>query len=284
MEIEKKEISKDGSTKFLLKLFDGLSIEAVVLFDGKGRKTLCISTQVGCKMGCKFCRTASLGFSRNLTVGEILQQFMIAEAEVGRISNIVYMGMGEPLDNFEAMIQSLDILIDEKGFNLGKRKITISTCGLSDKILKLGHENSGVRLAISLNSAISANRLSIMPIEKKFNLDSLKESLLEYQKNCGGKRITLEYVMLDGENMSTADALAISEFANGLKVLINLIPLNGSPDIPYKVPSNKSCEQFERKISQFGLNVTRRYSKGSEISGACGQLAAKNISKAESNL
>lgn len=274
--IDCKIADGEGAVKYRILLHDELPVEAVVLVDGKGRRTACLSSQAGCKMGCRFCRTASLGFSRNLSCGEILEQVKWIESDSGTISNIVFMGMGEPLDNFDNLMQAISILTDEKGFGIGRRRITVSTCGLADEILKLAEAQSGVRLAISLNSAIPGKRLEIMPIERRFSLDVLKKSLIEYQRQCAGKRITLEYVMLGGKNLSRAHAEALIRFTKGLKVLVNLIPLNGSEDIPYAVPSGKECSRFEQQLTAGGLNVTRRMSKGGDIEGACGQLAAKD--------
>lgn len=267
-----------GVVKYRILLPEGDPIEAVVLVDGKGRRTACLSSQSGCRMGCTFCRTAKLGFGRNLTAGEILEQLKWIESDSGEISNIVFMGMGEPLDNIENVLKAVSIITDERGFGLGRRRITLSTCGIGDGIDLLGEASTGIRLALSLNNAINEEREEIMPITKRWSLIGLKASLLSYQQKCAGKRITLEYVMLEGQNMTKEHATAIAHFAKGLKVLINLIPLNGSPDLPFNVPSDKICQQFELWLSDMGLNVTRRYSKGGSIEGACGQLAGKTLS------
>ncbi len=270
---------EEGVVKYRIVLHSGEPIEAVVLVDRAGRRTACLSSQAGCKMGCRFCTTASLGFSRNLSVGEILEQLKWIESDSGAVQNIVFMGMGEPLDNLESVIGAISILTDERGFGLGRRRITLSTCGLADKILQLSEARLGVRLAVSLNSALSPQRKALMPIEGRFPLNHLKESLVAYQKACGNKRITLEYVMMKETNLSLQHAKALIDFAKGLKVLVNLIPLNRGDEIPFEVPTEGECAFFEKQLTQAGLNVTRRKSKGRSIRGACGQLAAQTDSR-----
>ncbi len=266
---------RTGATKYRFKLTDGHFVESVILVDSTGRQTACLSSQVGCKMGCTFCSTAQLGFKRNLTAGEILEQFKWLESDSGNISNIVFMGMGEPLDNLDNVLKAVSILTDEKGFAMGHRRITLSTCGLASALKKLAEAKTGIRLAVSLNNAIDSQREVVMPITKRYSLEELKNALIKYQQETGGKRITLEYVMLKDENMSERHAQAISDFVRGLKAMVNLIPLNAGNSIAHKTPTEAMCAAFERSLKSKRINVTRRYSKGGDIAGACGQLAGK---------
>lgn len=270
-------ISSDKSEKFLLKTSDNLLYE-MVLMPYESRSTLCISSQVGCKMGCHFCQTGKLGFKRNLSSGEILSQIILAnrrlkELDLGKITNIVFMGMGEPLDNYDNVVKACAIMIDPKAFALSPTKVTISTSGLIPEIRKLAKELP-VRLAISLHSADNEKRSKMMPINRKFNLEDLKQALLEYPapKRYG---ITFEYVMIEGVNDTLQDAKKLVHFLHGLKAKVNLIPINHFPGIAMNPSKAEKIRQFQAYLAERSIPAPVRYSRGQDISGGCGQLAAK---------
>lgn len=271
--VDKVVIDSDGSKKFRLKLHDGNFIESVLLVDKSKRKTLCLSSQVGCRMQCAFCRTGEMGFKRNLTTGEILEQLKWIEVSEGRVDNLVFMGMGEPLDNISNLLSTIALLVDERAFHLSHRRITVSTSGDLAGLRWLACSGNGIRLAVSLSSAIEEKRKTLMPITNRYPVKALQKTLQEYQKVSDDKRITLEYVLLEGVNMGEEDLQALIRFASPLKVLVNLIPYNPCPSLPFRRPSEKLCLQFKEALLKKGLNATLRYSKGKEILGACGQLA-----------
>jgi 23S rRNA (adenine2503-C2)-methyltransferase len=265
----------DGTVKFRFRLLDGETIESVILRDRRGRGTACLSTQVGCAMGCLFCRTGSLGFSRDLDAHEIVDQFLLLRScGPPDLSSVVFMGMGEPLANLDNLQRTVDVL-SYSGFS--PRRVTVSTCGLVEGIRSLGGRKLAVRLAISLISADSEVRTKLMPITRSNPLPRLRQALLDYQKDLG-KRITLEIVLMAGINDRPEDVEALVSFVQGrggkqpLKVLVNLIPWNPLPEFPYKRPEAKRVEWFEQRIRQAGIPVTTRISRGSAVCGACGQL------------
>jgi 23S rRNA (adenine2503-C2)-methyltransferase len=278
----------DGTVKFRFRLLDGETIESVILRDRRGRATACLSTQVGCAMGCLFCRTGSLGFTRDLDAHEIVDQFLLLRsfargyghpghldpAPTSDLSSVVFMGMGEPLANLDNLQRTVDVL-SYSGFS--PRRITVSTCGLVEGIRSLGERKLAVRLAISLISADSEVRTKLMPITRSNPLPRLRQALLDYQKDLG-KRITLEIVLMAGINDRPEDVEALVSFVQGrggqqpLKVLVNLIPWNPLPEFPYKRPEAKRIEWFEQRVQQAGIPVTTRISRGSAVCGACGQL------------
>jgi 23S rRNA (adenine2503-C2)-methyltransferase len=265
----------DGTVKFRFRLLDGETIESVILRDRRGRGTACLSTQVGCAMGCLFCRTGSLGFSRDLDAHEIVDQFLLLRScGPADLSSVVFMGMGEPLANLDNLQRTVDVL-SYSGFS--PRRVTVSTCGLVEGIRSLGGRKLAVRLAISLISADSEVRTKLMPITRSNPLPRLRQALLDYQKDLG-KRITLEIVLMAGINDRPEDVEALVSFVQGrggkqpLKVLVNLIPWNPLPEFPYKRPEAKRVEWFEQRIRQAGIPVTTRISRGSAVCGACGQL------------
>jgi 23S rRNA (adenine2503-C2)-methyltransferase len=295
---EKRLGDEEGTVKFRFRLGDGKSIESVILRDRRGRATACLSTQVGCAMGCLFCRTGSLGFGRDLSAHEIADQFLLLRAfqrssappaggqeasdlpgnrdtaPLSDISSVVFMGMGEPLANLDNLRKAMEVLACS-GFS--QRRITVSTCGLVEGIHALAAHELNVRLAISLISADSEVRTRLMPINRSNPLPRLREALLDYQKTLG-KRVTLEIVLMAGINDRSGDVEALVRFVRGrdgrqpLKVLINLISWNSIPDFPYKRPEQGRIEWFERRIRQAGIPVTTRISRGSAVCGACGQL------------
>lgn len=271
--IAQRLTDSDGTLKLQLSLQDEARIETVLLSDDRGRKTACLSTQVGCPAACVFCKTGSLGFSRNLSSPEIVEQFLRLSA-VADIANIVIMGMGEPLLNLNALLDALAVLIGDLG--ISRRRITISTSGIVEGIHALAARGLGTRLACSLTSADPALRERLMPIARANPLPRLHDALACYQQK-QGHRITLEAVLLGKLNTRERDADALSAFARGLDVAINLIPWNPIPGLcfegrPLCKPSRREVEVFSALLEQRGFSVTRRFRKGAGIAGACGQL------------
>ncbi len=271
-EISTESAGSDGTVKITVKLYDGYFIEAVLLEDETGRKTACLSSQAGCAMGCKFCRTGTMGLKRNLTAGEIVEQFLLLQNKYGRISNIVFMGMGEPFENIDKLRKSLEIFHHKDGQNIGLRKITVSTCGIIDGINSFTEEGPAVRLAVSLVSADQETRSRIMPITKSNPLTDLKKSLKRYQE-ATKKRFTLEYVLLGGINDSIKDAEKVRHFIGNMKAAVNVIPWNPAEGLPFEEPSEETTASFINRLEELGVTVTRRYKRGRGINGACGQLA-----------
>lgn len=269
---QRQKDSADGSQKFTLRLSDGLLVESVLLQDGKGRFTACLSSQVGCAMGCRFCRTASMGLKRNLTSSEIVEQLLHLKSLAPDITHIVFMGMGEPLANLEEVRSAIAIIHHSEAHNIGHRRITLSTCGLAEEIKGLAVQGPPVKLAVSLVAPRDELRSQLMPINRKYPLADLKRALLEYQR-LSGKRITLEYVLLKGYNDTLEDLQALTSFCSGLSVLINLIPWNPAAELPFVSPSVQETDQFARAIEHLGIPVSKRMRKGRGINGACGQLA-----------
>ncbi len=268
--------SNDGTIKFAIKLKDNNIVESVLIPDDD-RLTLCVSTQVGCRMGCKFCLTGKQKFIRNLEPHEIIDQVLVAKflllKKKIKITNIVYMGMGEPLDNIENTITSLKILNDDNGFNFSNRKITISTCGIYDKFKKLSDNFDG-NLAISLHSADNEKRTFLMPVNKKYPLEKLIEHCKKYPlKN--RQRITFEYILIKDVNDSINDAEKLYKILKGIKAKINLIKFNEYPGSEFKAPDDEKVEEFQRYLFNKGLTALLRKSKGKDILAACGQLFSR---------
>lgn len=261
----------DGTIKLQISLSDGLAIETVLLTDKEGRKTACVSCQAGCAMGCVFCQTGRLGLGRNLTAGEIVEEFFFMEKEAGTLDNIVFMGMGEPLQNLDAIRKAVEILTDKKGRGLSPRRITLSTCGLISGIYELAENGPFVRLAISLTTADPALREQLMPVSKGNPLPELKNAIKFYSEKTG-KRITLEAALLSGQNTGLESAKRMAEFAAGLDAYINLIPWNPVQGLQFKTPSRKECEEFVKILQNANLKVNLRTRRGVKIGGACGQL------------
>ncbi len=265
--------SLDGSIKFLIELESGDRVESVFIPDAD-RNTICVSSQVGCPLRCEFCATGRLGYTRNLKFHEILEQVRIVRDYVKqRITNVVYMGMGEPLLNYEEVIESARLLNNNHAFSIGARKITVSTAGIAPGIKKLADEPEQFKLAVSLNSAIQEKREKIMPIAKKYNLDALKDALLYfYQKK--HRWITFEYILIPEVNDSKEDIDALADYASAIPSKINLIPYNPHPYSPYRSPSDEEVNNFLTKLrKKVKRAVTLRKSRGQDIKGACGQLA-----------
>lgn len=275
--------SKDGSIKFLFSLSDGAHIESVLLRDGE-KVAACISSQVGCRMGCAFCATYNnLGYKRNLTCGEILAQVRHLRKVTRdlfdiRLSNLVFMGMGEALDNFEEFVKACDILLDADGFDFSHRKITVSTSGLIPQIEKLFELDLAINLAVSINASRQECRRDIMPISNKYPLESLVACLanLALDKR---QRITLEYVLLGGVNDSLEDAKALAKIAKRIKSKINLIIYNEHPFSTFHSPKDSAVERFQEYLISQNISTFLRKRLGKDIAGACGQLAGVEDNK-----
>jgi len=263
---------QDGSLKLQSRLADGAAVECVLLEDLEGRRTACLSSQVGCPMACAFCKTGSLGFLRDLSAGEIMEQYHhLADRSggTGSISNVVFMGMGEPLANLGAVRKAIAIL--SGGIGMSLRKITISTCGVVPGILDLAKTGPAVRLAVSITCATDELRSELMPVNRRWDLASLKEALLIYQ-DATGERITLEAAIMGGRNSSVEEAKALVRWSEGLDVQVNVIPWNRIPGFPFREPLREELEAYMAVLEGAGIAAVRRMRRGRGVMGACGQL------------
>lgn len=272
-----REESRDGAVKYAFSLADGKQIESVLIPDQE-RYTLCVSSQVGCAMGCRFCLTGTMGFIRNLTPAEIVNQIHFVMEELlrqgqGRLNNLVFMGMGEPLANLDNLLTALDILLDPSGLNFSDRKVTVSTCGLVPKMAELGRRTT-VNLAISLHAADDRTRDLLMPVNATYPLEALLTACRRYPVP-KRRRIMMEYVMLKEVNDSPAAARRLVKILHGIPCKINLLPYNECPALPFRSPSRATVEAFQDILLQAGFTVMIRESRGADISAACGQLAAQ---------
>jgi len=277
LELEERRISKiDGTEKFLFKTYDGEFIESVLLRNhgsDEGRLTICISSQVGCAMGCTFCETGKIGFIRNLSVGEIIDQICQVRKITGLINNnIVFMGMGEPFNNYESVIKASYIINYSYGIHISARKITISTSGLLNIIERYFDEKHPFNLAISMNDTLSEKRMLTMPVEKKYPFQKIAD-LIRKRKYHNRNRITIEYVMRK-DNVSLDDAHRIKKMFNSPNIKINLIPLNPGEN-EHDKPEQETMKKFIDELSMMNVPLSIRKSLGSDISGACGQLSGK---------
>ena len=278
-QIEKKLVSKiDGTVKYLFRLHDGEFVESVFMRYEHGN-TICVSSQVGCRMGCTFCASTLMGLTRNLYPSEILGQVIAAMRDMGeRISNIVMMGIGEPLDNYDNVMKFLELVNDEKGVNIGHRHISLSTCGLCDKIRRLADEKKQITLSLSLHASDAETRRKLMPVAKKYDLDELMECCRYYIQKTG-RRISFEYAMIAGENDSHAHAERLGNLLSGMICHVNLIPLNDVKERAYTKSSKKAIEDFVRILERKHITATVRRRLGSDINASCGQLRAENENK-----
>lgn len=277
--LEDVRVSADGTRKLLLRTAAGDRIESV-LIPMEDRLTQCVSSQVGCKIGCKFCLTGRMPVRRDLSPAEIVDQVLWAQEVLGeeqRVTNIVYMGMGEPLDNYDNVVASLRILMDELGPNISSRRITVSTSGVVPKIARLGADVP-VNLAVSLNASYDAQRTSVIPINKAWNIDALIGALRAFPLP-PRRRITVEYVLLAGTNDSPEDARRLVRLLYGIRCKVNLIPFNPWPGAPYGRPSEQDVEAFGAILRDAEYTVTIRYSKGEDIGAACGQLDGNAVAE-----
>lgn len=270
-----KESQDRQTLKALISLTDGKKIETVLMRHQDGRNTVCVSTQVGCAMGCRFCATGKLGFSRNLESMEIVEQVLVIARELKndkqKVTNVVFMGMGEPFLNYENVITAIKILNDKEGFNLGARHFSISTCGIIEGIKKLGQEELDINLAISFHAPNQDLREKLMPISKKHSLQKLMEAIKEYieQKN---RRVMFEYVMLKNVNDSEKEAKELARLLQGMLCMVNLIRYNETGD--FEASDSKQIKVFKQILENRGIEAVQRYHFGSEINAACGQLVA----------
>ena len=278
LEYKTHQISEDGDTeKFLFELKDKRLIESVLIYH-KNRHTLCLSSQIGCLLGCDFCATATMNYERNLETSEILLQFYYVqkylETKNEKLGNVVFMGMGEPFLNYDNLMEAINILNSSRGQNFSKRNFTISTSGVIPGIKKFTEDENQVNLAISLHSVNDYSRTEIMPINRKWNINMLKNALIEYQRKTKN-RITFEYILIDDLNCEINDAHELARFLSSFNCLVNLIPYNKVLGKPYITPSKRKQKEFFNILKNRNINVTLRETKGQDIAAACGQLKAK---------
>ena len=272
--IKTRQISTDGTVEYLIEFSDGLYAETVLMrFDNRANLSMCVSSQVGCKMGCIFCATGKNGFKRNLLPHEIVSQILLAQIDTGlKITNVVFMGQGEPLDNIENVKTALRLI--NKNLQISIRRITLSTSGIIPKIYELADNDLIPTLAISLHAPNHQIREKIMPVEKKYNLDELKKALLNYSYKTKD-RVTIEYILIKDLNDSVECAKELIEYLKDLKCNINLIPYNSVAEDKYQKPDKKTMMKFKYILEESGKKVTIRLERGADIDAACGQLAGK---------
>jgi 23S rRNA (adenine2503-C2)-methyltransferase len=281
--VGKEESTDKETTKYLWKLSDGSFIESVLIRSGD-RRTICVSSQVGCPIGCTFCASGKLGFVRDLLVDEIVAQVLLIHKDLLKTnetpSNIVYMGMGEPLRNYEAVVQSIRLLIDPLLYNFSRRRITLSTVGIVEQIYRLASENLGINLALSLHAPTQEIRQKIIPYARRYYLGDLLKAVDHYQK-VSGRDITYEYILIHHVNDRLEDAEALVRLLQGRRGSVNLIPYNPVSTARYRKPPTKDIEAFRRHLDEAKIPNTCRYTKGQDIQAACGQLALKKASAHE---
>jgi len=272
--IKLKQVSSDGTIKYLLEYPDGECVETVLMrFDNRANLTACVSSQVGCGVNCSFCATGKRGFVRNLSYKEIVEQVLNIQRDTGlKVTNVVFMGQGEPLLNLDNVIKSIEIF--NNNFQIGARRITISTSGIVPKINKLAEYDSQLTLAISLHASNHAVRKVIMPIENKYPIDDVISSLKKYVEKTG-RRITVEYILIKGLNCTIESAKELANLLRTLKCNVNLIPYNPVVKTDYEKPSNNDIMKFKYLLEHSGKKVTVRLERGSDIDAACGQLSGK---------
>ncbi|MCX8161095.1 MAG: 23S rRNA (adenine(2503)-C(2))-methyltransferase RlmN [Candidatus Saccharicenans sp.] len=274
LQLEQTASSADGTVKYLFRLPEGLFVEPVLIPAGD-RKPACLSTQVGCKFRCAFCASGLNGFKRNLTAGEIVSQVLSLKFQFGHnLTNLVFMGMGEPLDNLENVLKAIRIINDERGLNFGARRMTISTAGVIPGIKRLKEFELQVNLSISIHSSTDRLRSRLMPINKKYPLPDLVGAAEDYIRS-GGRQLTLEYILIKDLNDSRYEAEGLAAIARRLKAKVNLIAYSPVPQLPYSRPEEAEVVRFQRWLEERRVKVTVRQSKGVDIAAACGQLAGK---------
>ncbi len=275
-QILKKQESKDGTKKYLLDVLDGNAIETVLMEYSYG-KTICVSSQVGCKMGCKFCASTGIPFVRSLTAGEIVEQILTVEQDTGeRISNVVFMGIGEPLDNYENVVNSIRIINHPKGLAIGARHISISTSGIVPRIYDLAKENIQCTLSISLHATSNEKRSKMMPINQKYPIEQLIQACKDYIAMTN-KRVSFEYALAKDNNDNREDAKQLVQLLKGMLCHVNLIPINPIENGKFSKSSNENIIHFRDYLNEHGIVATIRRELGSDIDAACGQLRKKNL-------
>ena len=278
LEVQTSKI--DGTQKYLFALPDGNVVESV-LMKYKHGNSVCISSQVGCKMGCRFCASTIGGWTRNLLPSEMLEQiYRIQKLSGERVSNVVVMGTGEPLDNYDNLLQFIRLLTDENGLHISQRNVTVSTCGIVPKMYELAEENLQITLAISLHASNQAKRAELMPIANKYSINEVLEACRNYFEKTG-RRLTFEYSLVGGKNDTKEDAEELARLIKGLNCHVNLIPVNPIKERDYVQSDKKVIENFKNKLEKYQINVTIRREMGRDIDGACGQLRKSYIDKKE---
>lgn len=273
-----KQESKDGTKKYLFDVLDNNAIESV-LMQYKYGKTICVSTQIGCKMGCKFCASTGVKFARNLEAGEIVEQLLAIERDENiKISNLVFMGIGEPLDNYDNVMKAIQILNNQKGINMGARHISISTSGLVPKIYELADRNIQCTLSISLHSSTDEKRSEMMPVNKIYNIAELIKAC-KYYINKTNRRVSFEYALAKDNNDNLEDAENLAKLLKGMLCHVNLIPINKIENGKYSKSTNENIIKFRDYLNSRGIVATIRRELGSDIDAACGQLRKKEVSK-----
>ena len=274
--IIKKQESSDGTKKYLFDVLDGNAIETVLMQYHHG-KTICVSSQIGCKMGCKFCASTGINFVRSLTSGEIVEQILAVEQDTGdKVSNIVFMGIGEPFDNYENVMKAIKIINNQKGLNIGARHISISTSGLVPMIYKFADEDLQCTLSISLHATNDEKRSRMMPINNRYNIQELMEACKYYIKKTN-KRISFEYALAKDNNDNLDDAKELVNLLKGILCHVNLIPINKIENGTFSKSSNENIIKFRDYLNEKGIVATIRRELGSDIDAACGQLRRKNL-------
>lgn len=274
--ILKKQESKDGTKKYLFDVLDGNAIETVLMQYHHG-KTVCVSSQIGCKMGCKFCASTGIQFVRNLTAGEIVEQILAVEQDINdKISNIVFMGIGEPLDNYDNVIKAIKIMNNPKGLEIGTRHISISTSGLVPRIYDLANEKIQCTLSISLHATTDEKRSSMMPVNNRYNIEELMKACKDYIK-ITNKRISFEYALAKDNNDNLEDAQRLVDLLKGMLCHVNLIPINKIENGKFSKSTNENILKFRDFLNEHGIVATVRRELGFDIDAACGQLRRKNL-------
>ena len=275
-EILNKQESSDGTKKYLFDVLDGNAIETVLMQYHHG-KTICVSSQIGCKMGCKFCASTGIEFIRGLTAGEIVEQILAVEQDIGEhISNIVFMGIGEPFDNYDNVMRAIRIINNQKGLNIGARHISISTSGLVPKIYDFANEDLQCTLSISLHATSNAKRSAMMPVNNLYSIEELIEACKYYIAKTN-KRISFEYALAKDNNDNLEDAKALVNLLKGMLCHVNLIPINKIENGKYTKSTNENILKFRDYLNEHGIVATIRRELGSDIDAACGQLRRKNL-------
>lgn len=276
--LEVQSSKQDETKKYLFELPDGNVVESVRMKYRHGN-SVCISSQVGCKMGCRFCASTLDGWVRNLTAAEMLEQIYKIQEDIGeRVSNVVVMGTGEPLDNYDNLIRFIHLLCEEKGLHISQRNITVSTCGLVPKMRQMAEEKLQITLALSLHASSQEKREELMPIAKQYQLDQVLEACQYYFEQTG-RRITFEYSLVAGVNDSAEDARQLTKLLKGMNCHVNLIPVNPIKERTFRQPDHQSITAFQNKLEKSGINVTIRREMGRDIDGACGQLRKKHMER-----
>ena len=277
-EIIRKQESSDGTIKYLFDVLDGNAIETVLMSYHHGY-SVCVSTQIGCKMGCKFCASTGIKFIRSLTSGEIVEQIIKIEQDTGvRVSNVVFMGIGEPLDNYENVVNAIRILNNPKGINIGARHISVSTSGLVPMIYKLAEENIQCTLSISLHATTDEKRGSMMPVNKRYNIEELLQACKDYIK-VTNRRISFEYALAKDNNDNLEDAARLVKLLKGMNCHVNLIPINKIENGKFDKSTNENIMKFRDYLNDHGIVATIRRELGADIDAACGQLRRKNLNE-----